>query len=623
VHVTAWLAILVAVAAAVATGARRVRVSEPLALALVGVAGSYLPFVPDVELTPDVVLFGLLPPLLYTAAIRTALVDFKANRRPIALLSVGLVVASTFGVALVAWWMLPIPFATAVALGAVVAPPDAVAATAVARRVGMPRRAVTILEGESLVNDATALVALRTAIAAMAGTVSVLHVAGDFVRAAGGGVLVGIVVAILLGQIRRRVTDPVLDTTISFLAPFAAYVSAERIHGSGVLAVVTCGLILGQRAPLWQTAASRISERTNWRTIQFVLESCVFLLIGLQVRNIVDTAWHAGLDHTRILLAAGAVFAAVVLIRPLWVFPATYLPRLIPAVRRSDPAPPWQFPLVISWAGMRGVVTLAAVFVIPDTTPYRSVLVLIALVVVGGTLLLQGGSLPWLMRRTGLRGPTRAEDALQVANLLHLVTAAGRRALAEQADENTPPELLEMLDERAQKRVDTAWERLGPTEDERQTPSEAYRRLRLVMLAAERAELLRVRDTGVMDQEVLQSVLAMLDLEESMIERVEEADERLRDEELTAVPGSGECEHLVAAPRSARPDTPGRCQECVDAGVRWVHLRMCLTCGQVGCCDSSPLRHATAHFHASGHPVMRSVEPGEAWRWCYVDEQLG
>ena len=189
------LVVLVAAATLLAAAARRFRISEPLVLTLAGIAGSYLPFVPDVALSPDLVLLGLLPPLLYTTAIRTSLVDFKANRRSIGLLSVGLVLFTTFGVALVAWLLLPVPLAAAVAVGAVVAPPDAVAATAIARRVGMPRRIVTILEGESLFNDATALVALRTAIAASAGSVSVLHAAGDFVRAAGGGVAVGIAVA--------------------------------------------------------------------------------------------------------------------------------------------------------------------------------------------------------------------------------------------------------------------------------------------------------------------------------------------------------------------------------------------------------------------------------------------
>jgi CPA1 family monovalent cation:H+ antiporter len=599
--IAGWLVALVAVSTAAGALARRFEVSEPLVLTLIGVAGSFLPFVPDLQLTPDLVLVGLLPPLLYTAAIRTSLVDFKANKRSILSLSVGLVIFTTFGVALVVWWLLPVSFAIAVALGAVVAPPDAVAASAVARRTGMPRRIVTILEGESLFNDATALVSLRTAIAATAGAVSVWEIGRSFVVSVVGGLVVGAVVAYALGWIRRRVTDPVIDTTISFLAPFAAYLPAERIDGSGVLAVVTAGLILGQNATVWQSASSRVAERTNWRTVQFVLENAVFVLIGLQVRRIVEAAWRSGLGHTRLLLVCAAVLCAVILLRPIWMFPAAYVPRLIPSVRRADAVLPWTSTAVTSWAGMRGVVTLAAVFTIPASTPYRPVLVLLALVVVAGTLLAQGSTLPMLVRVLHLRGPSRAEDALQVANLLQRVTSAGEQELDKVMDPSTPANLIAALRARAETRTNSAWERLGPGEAERETPSESYRKLRLIMLGAERSELLRVRDSGIMDHEVLQVVSAMIDLEESMIDRIDAAQDSLREEELTLVPGSAECSHLRRAPNAQRPDTPGLCQEC----------------------DSSPRRHATAHHVATEHPVMRSMEPGEAWRWCYLDEQLG
>ncbi|HEX8079200.1 MAG TPA: Na+/H+ antiporter [Jatrophihabitans sp.] len=619
------LVILVAAGALLAAAARQFRVSEPLVLTLAGVAGSYLPFVPDVALTSDLVLLGLLPPLLYTTAIRTSLVDFKANRRSIGLLSVGLVLFTAFGVGLVAWLLLPVPFAAAVALGAVVAPPDAVAATAIARRVGMPRRVVTILEGESLFNDATALVTLRTAIAASAGSVTVLHAAGDFLLAAGGGVAIGVGVALVLGTLRRRITDPVLDTTVSFLAPFLAFLPAEKIHASGVIAVVVAGLILGHRAPVWQSAASRIAERTNWRTVDFLLENSVFLLIGLQVRVIVDNAWRSPLNHWHLIGSCLAILATAMLLRPLWVFPAVYLPRkLSRRVREADPAPPWRYPAVISWAGMRGVVTLAAVFLLPADIPYRDVLVLAALVVVGGTLLLQGATLPWVVHRLELRGPSRAEDALQEAGLMQQVTDAGLRALEEHSDEDTPAEVIEGLRHRVGHQVNAAWERLGPDESDLLTPSEHYRRLRLVMLQAEREELLKVRDSGVLDHEVLQAVMRVLDLEESLIDRFDEGEDELpRDEPLRSQINGNDCEHLEAAPLTVRPDTPGRCQECEDEGLSWVHLRMCLTCGHVACCDSSDGKHADKHYSSTEHPVMRSVESGEAWRWCYVDSRLG
>jgi monovalent cation/hydrogen antiporter len=623
VHLAVGLVVLVAVATGLAAVARRFGLSEPLVLTLAGLAGSYLWFVPDIKIDPEVILLGLLPPLLYTAAIRTSLVDFKANRRAIGLLSVGLVLSTTFIVAWVAWLLLPIPFAVAVALGAVVAPPDAVAATAVARRIGMPRRIVTILEGESLFNDATALVTLRTAIAAASGSVSLWHAGGSFLLAAGGGAAVGVGVALALGVLRRRITDPVLDTTLSFLAPFIAYLPAEEIRASGVIAVVTCGLILGHFAPAWQSAASRIAERTNWRTIEFILESSVFLLIGLQVRVIVENAWRSDLGHGRLIAACIGVLAAVVISRPIWVFPSTYLPRMIPRIRRVDPPPPWSYPAVVSWAGMRGVVTLAAVFLLPADTPLLEVLKLLALVVVGGTLLLQGTSLPWLVRWLRLRGPSRAEDALQQAWLLQQAAEAGLKVLDEVADDETPPEVVDSLRARLAQRTNASWERLGPNEAELRTPSESYRRLRLIMLQAERAEVLKVRDAAVLDHEILQAVMGVLDLEESMIDRLDEAEDELREGQLKSAVKGGGCQHLLAAPVTCVPDRPGACQECLDVGLTWVHLRMCLTCGHIACCDSSVGNHATKHYQSTDHPVMRSVEPGEVWRWCYVDNLLG
>ncbi|HEY2044857.1 MAG TPA: Na+/H+ antiporter [Jatrophihabitans sp.] len=622
-HLATGLVVLVAAATSIAVLARRFGLSEPLVLTVAGIAASYIPFIPDVKITSQLVLVGLLPPLLYTTAIRTSLVDFRKNRRPIGLLSVGLVIFTTLGVGLVAWLLLPIPFAAAAALGAVVAPPDAVAASAVAKRVGMPRRIVTILEGESLLNDATALVALSTATAAIAGTFSVLDVAGRFIWAAAGGVLVGFVVAAVLGLVRRRFTDPVTDTTLSFLAPFVAYLPAEEIKTSGVLAVVVTGIILGHKSPVLQTAASRVAERTNWRTIEFVLESSVFLLIGLQIRTIVDEAWHAGLNHVQVVGSCALILLAVIVLRILWVFPASYLPRLIPRIGRADPNPPWSNPAVVAWAGMRGVVTLAAAFALPAGN-YRAVLVLAAFVVTAGTLLIEGTTLPMLVRLLKLRGPSPAEDALQQANVLQLATNAGLRVLDELTEsEDVDTETVTTLRRRSTDRTNAAWERLGPTEAERATPSETYRRIRRQMLQAERSEVLRVRDAGAFDHEVLQAVMAVLDLEESMIDRLGDAEDDIQQDQLVASFMQHACKHLMDAPATQRPDTPGSCSECVAEGLTWVHLRMCLSCGHVACCDSSPGQHADRHFDRTEHPVMRSIEPGEAWRWCYIDSKLG
>ncbi len=617
VHIAIELVVLVAAATALAAAARRFGVSEPLVLTLAGIGASYLPYVPEVHLEPEVVLLGLLPPLLYTAALRTSLVDFRVNMRAIALLSVGLVLFSTFAVAAVVWWLLPVPFAVAVALGAVVAPPDAVAATAVARRIGMPRRIVTVLEGESLCNDATALVTLRTAIAASAGTYELWRAGLDFLVAAGGGALVGMLVAAVLAMLRRRITDPVLDTTLSFLAPFVAYLPAEEIGASGVIAVVTCGIILGHGAPVWQSAASRTAERTNWRTIVFILESSVFLIIGLQVRAILEGAWHSGLDRTTLVVTALAVLVTVMLVRPLWIFPSVLLSRGSTAGALSA-----RESAVVSWAGMRGVVTLAAVLLLPQDTPQLPVLKLLALVVVAGTLLLQGPTLAWLVRALRLRGPSRAEDALQKANLLQQAVNAGLAELDKRLTPETPRAVADSLRDRVTWQTNAAWERLGRPESEQVTPTAEYRRLRLAMLRAERETVLRVRDSGTLDYEILQSVLARLDLEESMIDRFEEA-EVDGPETLAAPSAATDCAHLRAAPLVREPEEPDLCAECVAEGLTWVHLRMCLSCGHIACCDSSPGNHATKHFQGTAHPVMRSVEPGEAWRWCYVDDLLG
>ncbi|MGY0499097.1 Na+/H+ antiporter [Nocardia sp. FBN12] len=612
------LVVLIGSATALAALARRFGVSEPLVLTLAGVAASYLPMVPQVHLEPEVVLLGLLPPLLYTAALRTSLVDFKDNLRTIASLSVGLVLFSTFAVALVVWWLLPVPFAAAVALGAVVAPPDAVAATAVARRTGMPRSIVTVLEDESLFNDATALVALRSAIAAMAGAVTAWQIGGDFLLAAVGGGVIGAVVAAALAMVRRRITDPVLDTSVSLLAPFVAYLPAEHFHASGVIAVVTCGMILGHGAQRWQGAASRVAETTNWRTIQFILESAVFLIIGLQVRWIVEGAWDSGLDHGTLVVTAVGVLAAVMLARPVWVFTPVLVARLFG--RASEPL---SHAAVVSWAGMRGVVTLAAVLLLPDSTPQLPVLELLALVVVGGTLLVQGSSLPWLVRLLRLRGPSREEDALAKADLLQQASTAGLAELDRGIGPDTPEPVIESLRQRLIWRSNAAWERLGRPEAELVTPTAEYRRLRLAMLAAERDAVLKVRDAGAVDYEVLQHVLARLDLEESMIDRFDESDDERRAEPLSTAAGARGCAHLDDAPLLAEPAGELVCQTCLDEGLRWVHLRMCTACGNIGCCESSIGDHASAHYRNSAHPVMRSVEPGEAWRWCYVDQLLG
>ena len=630
--VSLGLLTLVVVVCAASALARRLNLSVPLLLVVVGVISSYLPFIPAVKLDPELVLVGILPPLLYAAAIRTSLVEFRTNLRSIGLLSVGYVIFGTVAIGLIVWWLLPeIPLAAAFALGAVVAPPDAVAATTIARRVGLPRRVVSLLEGESLVNDATALVLLRTAIVAIGGSVTVWQVASDLAFAAGGGVIVGLIAAWILLQIRKRVRNVAINTSMSLAAPFVAYLPAEAINASGVLAVVVAGLVIGTKTPAMPGGASRLSQRSNWATVQFLLENSVFLLIGLQVRSIIEATSGDSLGAARIWGACAVILVAVLLLRPIWVFPAIYLPRLIPKIRKADPAPSWQLPAIVSWAGMRGVVTLAAVFALPEDVAHRPVLVLAALGVVAGTLVVQGLSLPWLVRILGVRGPDTKADALSQAALMDQATAAGIENLRRHGRPDDPPEVLDMLERRTQERNRAAWERLGRSELADRTPSKRYVQLRLLMLDAERARVLKLRRTGEYAHEVISEVLEMLDVEESMLDSSSEdigVDLRAETQpaarpDTAGVPlGAGGCEHLRAVGEHPVPQDP-ECSDCVREGTSPVHLRMCLLCGNVGCCDSSVGQHATRHFRETGHPIMCSAEPRELWRWCYIDELLG
>ena len=617
-------AFLVALGIGVLVGtavARRLDVPPPLFLVVAGVAASYVPGVPEVHLESEVVLLGLLPPLLYAAALSTSLVDFNANRRPILLLSVGLVVFTTAGVAVLVHATLPgVGWPAAFAIGAVVAPPDAVAATAIGRRIGLPRRIVTILEGESLLNDATALVALRTAIAAsgVALTASTtLEVGWDFLRAAGGGLLVGLVAFVVVAWLRKHVTDPLMDTAISLAVPFSAFIVAEHepIHGSGVIAVVVAGLLLGHKAPILQTAQSRIAERINWRTIAFVLENTVFLLIGLQADWLLDDVGGSDVSTTRIVAVCGLTLLAVIVLRMAWVFPARYL-----LVRPGpDPAtgvnPPWTYTFVLGWAGMRGVVTLAAAFVIPEDTPHREILLLVAFTVVAGTLLIQGTSLPWLARRLRVPSPDPMDDALARATLLQQASKAAFKRL-EELEVDDPHGVIASIKQRVEQRNFAAWERLGTAAGE-ESPSEMYARIRTAMIETERARVLEIRSSGSVPSEIVSDVLAMLDVEESMLDAASEEREEIQRVSSARRPGE-ECEDLESHPVVAiGPDQV--CEQCVAEGHhRWVSLRKCLECGLVSCCDSSPAQHATAHFHETEHRVVQSAEPDEDWRWCYV-----
>jgi CPA1 family monovalent cation:H+ antiporter len=634
VHLAVDLVALLAIAAAAAGFANRFELSAPLFLTALGLILSFVPVMPTLPLDPQVVLIGILPPLVYATAIRTPWVDLSRNRRPIALLSVGLVIFTALAVAVVVRLIMPqVPLGVAFAFGAVVAPPDAVAASAVARRVGMPRKVVSLLEGESMLNDATALVLLRTALAALAvHSVNALSLGGDFVLAVVGGCVTGWVIAQVVSFIRRNVNDPVLDTALSLIVPYVAYLAAEELHASGVIAVVVAGLMLGHRSTEIQSAASRVTERTIWRTVQFLLESIVFLLIGLQLNHFFTAAFSnrdRQHDVSVALLCAG-VLLTVVVVRAVWVFPAIYLPRLIPAVKREEAAPSPRYVALLAWTGMRGVVTLAAVLTLPETVHERDALVIAAFAVVAGTLLLQGTTLPWLVKLLKVRGPDAAQDALQEALVQQRAAHAGLDRLAEAKRDEDPPDVVGALQTWGERVANAAWERLGADGAERETPAAAFHRLRVAMIEAERGVVDEIRRSGSVPHDLAERVLERIDQEEAMLggfstgSAVATLDGRSQPPTM-AMKVVAACEHLRDRPTTVTPKSPlNACPACLAIGDHnWVHLRMCLDCGTVGCCDSSPNRHAEAHYLATDHPVMRSIELGESWRWCYVDGELG
>lgn len=593
---------------------RRVPIPAPLLLLVVGAVGSYEPWFPLPELTAEMALFGFLPPLLYAAAVNTSLIDFRTNLAAIGYLSIGFVLFCALGVALVITGLLPVPFAAAFAVGAIVAPPDAVAAVAVARQAGLPRRVVTILEGESLLNDATALVGLRTAVAAFGASVTLAEVGTDLALAVVVGPLAGFLVAKVSIWLFGILTDAVTSTTLTFLIPFAAYALAESFHASGVLAVVVAGLIVGHVTPVVRSASARVSTWMNWSTIQYVLEHTVFLLIGLHTHQILDAAASYPVSNVAIAGVSLAVLGAVIALRIGYVM---VVRRFLE--RRHHPLP-WQEALIISWAGMRGVVTLAAALTLPADTPLRPVLLLIALVTVAGTLLIHGLTLPLVARWLGVRGPDPREDALQEAMVTQRSVIAGMAAMKEAAGTDDA-ELIDLLKQSGRRRVDLQWERLGHSRDETGAESRAmaYRRLRLIGLAGERAKLLEIRDRGFADHEVLSALLSELDVEEATLLVRENREREVREAPPRAT-GGAPCAHLGEAPADVDFEAHGDCLDCVADGQDPVELRMCLSCGHVACCDSSPGKHATLHFRRTGHPVMRSIEPGESWRWCYIDQ---
>ena len=414
------LAILV-VSVLVSALARRYDVSAPLVLVAAGLTIGLLPdveHVMDIALDPEVVLYVVLPPLLWTAGLESSSVTMRAIKRAIGLLAVALPLLTTVVVRFVAFRTVPeLTLAAAFVLGAIVAPPDAVSAGAIGRRLGLPRRTMTLISGESLLNDATALTAYKLALAAAIGaSTGVTKGVLTFATAVVGGVVVGFVLGKILVYIRSHLDDPTAESAIGLVAPFLVYLVAEQIDGSGVLAVVVAALIAAQRFSR-AGFAIRLQDDAVWRAVQLVLESFAFLLIGLQLPTAVDEL--SGISAGEIAIASASVLGAVIAVRVIWVFPFAYVPRLLSAkIRASESPPDPRQVLIIAWAGMRGVVSLAAAFAVPLTTlsgddfPGRPQIIFLTFVVVVGTLLLHGLKLPWLIRRLDVPRDQERLDAM-------------------------------------------------------------------------------------------------------------------------------------------------------------------------------------------------------------------
>ena len=523
-HQVEAILILLAAVAALALLSRCIKVAYPIVMVVGGLALGLVPGLPRVTLPPGAVFLLFVPPLVYSEAFYTPWRDFRSNLRPISLLAVGLVLATILLVAAAAHGIIEgMSWPVALVLGTIVAPPDAVAVAAVTRRLSLPRRVITILEGESLVNDAAALVAYQMAVVAV--------VTGEFLPgkalllfpwALVGGVAIGLLVGRLAVGVRRRLNDPPVDVTVSLLIPFAAYLPAEAVGASGVLAVVAAGLYVGRRSAGAFPADARMLGVSFWRMIEFLLNGLAFILIGLEVVDVCGQM--TGYPLPTLLGYAAAVSLTAVLVRIAWVFPEEYLARALnPALRRRDPRLPWRRVAVVAWSGIRGVDTLATALALPLTVsggqpfPQRDLVVFLAFSVILSTLVFQGLSLPSLIRWLGLRddlGSGREESEARLAAARASLDLLDQLA----AEPWVPPGSVERLRMLYQKRVDRLRARLDPPkEGADEDDFLSYLRLRRLLLDAERQAVIDLRDGDVIGDVAFRRVERDLDLEQSRL----------------------------------------------------------------------------------------------------------
>jgi len=519
-----FVGLLLAVAA-LALLARRLHVPYPIFFMLGGLLLGWVPGLPEVHLDPSLVFLFFLPPLLFPAALLTSWRDFRANLRPILLLAVGLVLFTTVIVACLAHVFMNLPFAAGFVLGAIISPPDAIAATAIAERLKVPRRIISILEGESLVNDATALVAFRFAIVAVTtGSFSLLQAGGQFVLVGSGGILLGLGIGWLAEQFHKRIDDAPIEITVSLLTPYAAYLLAERLQVSGVLAVVTVGLYLGRRMPELITFKTRLQGGPFWEMAEFLLNGFIFVLMGLQLPGLLRALSSHAIPLHQLVWYALLISLAVILIRIIWVFPATYLVRwMFKTIRKREPHPRWQYVAIIAWTGMRGVVSLAAALAIPLTIqneapfPDRDLILFLTFVVIVATLVVQGLSLPLLIRWLGVKDDGAMDREERDARLQANQVALAR--LNETAEHD--PAKMDALQRLRIEYEDHIRQITGAEPENAGKPlrlfSSEYERLSLLALQVERRTILQLRNQDTINDEVFRHIQRDIDLAEARL----------------------------------------------------------------------------------------------------------
>ncbi|MEA2937695.1 MAG: monovalent cation/hydrogen antiporter [Alphaproteobacteria bacterium] len=517
------LLLLLAVLVLAAVIARRLNTAPSIVLVIAGVALALIPGLPRVELAPELVLLVILPPLIYSAGVAMSWREFRFNLRPIALLAFGCVIFTTGAVALAAHYVLGLPWAVGFLLGAIVAPPDVVAPLAIARRLGIPRRLLVVLEGEGLANDATALILYRFAVVAIStGMFSPMQAAGTFAAIVVGEIAWGIGVGWLALHLRRLAREPRVEIVLSLMTPYLAYWVPEHLGGSGVLATVAAGLYVSWNGPLLIPSATRLQGVFFWDLIIYMIEGLVFLLTGLQARTLVETAQTFSLRD--LAIATSVIGAICVVARFVWVFPAVYVPRWIsPSLRKRDPAPPWTWAFVLSYTGVRGVVSLAAALAIPLTLangqpfPQRDLILFITFGVIIVTLVGLGLMMPLVIRALGVARHRAAEHRReQEAELAarHAAMDAALRDVEQHARERGLPEDVLAL---ARARHDARAQQFPKTMEEGWDAVALGAKLRKELIAAEREYLYELLRDGKITDESRRKLERELDLEEAMI----------------------------------------------------------------------------------------------------------